>query len=63
MVRAGLGIGVCLDVEVNGVDGLVPVEISDARLIATQYMVHLPQRKMISAVKAFLTSAERLDGK
>lgn len=63
MVRAGLGIGVCLDVEVSGVPDLVCVEIEDAKLVASQYMVHLPQRRMISAVKAFMASAERLNDK
>lgn len=55
MVHSGLGIGVGLDAEVNAT-GLVPVEITDAQMNAAQFVVHLPERKMISAVQAFMTT-------
>lgn len=55
MVRTGLGVGVGLDAEVTAT-GLVPVEITDAPMSASQFVVHLPERKMISAVQAFMTT-------
>ena len=57
MVRAGVGIGVGLDVEVAGVPGIVPVEIADNALSAAQFLVHMPERRMVSAVQAFLSTA------
>ena len=61
MVRAGVGIGVGLDVEVEGVPGIVPVEIEDNALSAAQFLVHMPERRMVSSVQAFLATASDTD--
>ena len=56
MVRAGVAIGVGLDVEVEGVRGVTRVDIEDGDMAAGQFLVYLPERKVISAVQAFLAT-------
>ena len=61
LVRGGIGIGVGLDKEVTGEPGIVSVPISGPVMTAAQFLVHLPERRMISAVQAFLETATHTD--
>ncbi|MCP9482494.1 LysR family transcriptional regulator [Shimia sp. CNT1-13L.2] len=60
MIRAGVGLGVGLDVEVENVPGITRVEVDDKALKASQFLVHLPERRVVSAVQAFLSTATEL---
>ncbi|MBE1284040.1 MAG: LysR family transcriptional regulator [Rhodobacteraceae bacterium] len=60
MVRAGVGLGIGLDVEVDDVPGIVRVELEDKSLTASQFLVYLPERRVVSAVQAFLSTASEL---
>ncbi len=60
LVRAGVGLGIGLDAEVRQSPGLVAVDINDAALHVSQFLVYLPERKMVSGVQAFLASAQQV---
>lgn len=59
MVRAGIGLGVALDAEIQPSDGLVAVLVNDRSLQARHYLVCLPEMQLVSPVRRFLDLVAR----
>ena len=57
MVRAGVGLGVCLQAELSEGDGLVAVRIGEGRLTARHFIVHQEDMGHVAAVEAFVALA------
>lgn len=54
LVRGNVGIGVGLDVEVMNAPDIVAVKLRKGGVSASQFIAHLPDRKMMSTVQAFI---------
>lgn len=54
LVRAGVGLGIALDIEAQNNPGITGIPLQDAGPALAQYAIHLPERRAISAVQAFL---------
>lgn len=58
LVRAGTGLGIALDIEAENSPGITGIPLHDAGPRLAQYAIHLPERRAIASVQAFLQLAQ-----
>lgn len=59
LIRAGVGLGVCMEAEITEQDGFVPIQIDDPGLSASHFVVCQKDMAKVAVVEAFLDSIKK----